>query len=349
MRERLKAGRPALIGALVSAVVVIAFLTQIDLADLGTALGSAQLGWVIPAAGAAVIGLAVRALRWRALLGVPFSAWRAFHIVNIAYFANGILPLRLGELARAYLASRGDRAVPPLHALSTVVVERLLDVLAVLVLIGLALPLAPLPDVLRASAALFVPLTAIGFGVLVGLAARRTWTLGMVERLSGRIGLLRRINAPALAGHVLDGLAPLAQPRALVTALLLTGIAWLFSVISGYALMFAFYPAGDIGATLLFTAAASFAVAVPAVPGSLGTYEASVWVGLAAMGYGEPLATATAFAVTLHGMNLLVNVVLGGIGLVAEGVTVGQLTRGVRTMHQPQERDARGTGGAHHS
>jgi uncharacterized membrane protein YbhN (UPF0104 family) len=342
VREILKTGRPALIGVVVSTVVVVVFLTQIDLAELGAALAEARLIWLIPAAGAAVIGLALRALRWRALLGVPFSAWRAFHIVNIAYFANGILPLRLGELARAYLASRGDRAVPPLHALSTVVVERLLDVLAVLVLIGLALPLAPLPDVLRASALLFLPLTAVGFGALVGLAGRRAWTLGIAARLSERIPILRRINAPALVGHVLDGLAPLTQLRTMIHALLLTGIAWTFSVVSGYALMFAFYPAADMGATLLFTAAASFAVAVPAVPGSLGTYEASIWVGLAAMGYGEPLATATAFAVTLHGMNLLVNVALGGVGLVAEGVTVGQLARGVRTLHQP-------AGGVHHS
>ncbi|MDZ4771052.1 MAG: lysylphosphatidylglycerol synthase transmembrane domain-containing protein [Chloroflexota bacterium] len=332
MLKFLKKWRAALVGVGISLAVVILFAAQIELDDLTSALGAARLGWIVPSALAIVTGLAARAVRWRGLLGVPLPLVRAFHILNVAYFANAVLPLRLGELARAYLASRGTPAVAPLHALSSVIVERLLDLLAVLILLGLALAFAPLPDALRASALLFVPVTAVGFGVLIGLAANRAWTLRLTEAIASRLRLTR-IDMVKLVGQILDGFAPLIQPRALFAAVLWTGIAWTFSVASGWLLMFAFYPAGDIGATLLFTAAASFAVAVPAVPGNLGTYEASVWVGLAAMGYGEPLATATAFAITIHGLNIVINALLGGIGLFAEGVSLGQLTRGVRALH----------------
>lgn len=331
----LKRWRGALFGVAISMGAVLFFVTQINLAEMRTALAEARLGWVIPSVLAIVAGLVLRAARWRVLLASPLPFMRAFHILNIAYFANAVLPLRLGELARAYLASRGETGIAPMRALSTVLVERLLDLLAVLILLALALAFAPLPDVLRRSALLFVPLTAIGFGLLVGLAANRPLAERLITWLSAHLAVAKRFDVAGLAGHFLDGLMPLIRPRLLFWAVFWTGIAWLFSVLSGYVLMLAFFPQADLGATLLFTAAASFAVAVPAVPGNLGTYEASVWVGLAAMGYGEPLASATAFAITIHGLNVLVNALLGGWGLLAEGVSVGQLTRGVRAMNTP--------------
>lgn len=333
MLKTLKKWRFALIGILISALAVGFFVTQVDLVQFGDALRSARVVYLIPVAVLIIAGLMVRAVRWRRLLGNGLPYWRTFHILNVAYFANGILPLRLGELARAYLAAQGKPSIPAMKTLSTVVVERLLDVLAVLLLMGLALPFTSLPDALRAPTLLFIPFTIAGFTILVALSATRDRAMHWIGLLAARTGIDRRINVTAFAGQFLDGLQPLTQPSAFAGALLLTAGSWAFSVASGYVLMLAFYPQADIAATLLFTAAASFAVAVPAVPGNLGTYEASIWVGLAAMGYGEPLATATAFAITIHGMNLLINTVLGGIGLYAEGVSLGQLTRGVRAMN----------------
>lgn len=332
MLETLKKWRYALIGAAVSLVAIGFFVTQVDLAEFVGALHSARAAVLLPVALLIIAGLFTRTLRWRSLLGGGLPYWRAFSILNVAYFANGILPFRLGELARAYLASRGEPNIPPLRTLSTVVVERLLDVLAVLLQLALALAFAPLPDALRASALVFAPLTVAGFVGLVILASQRERALHWTALLAARTRLDQRFDAVKFVGHFLDGLMPLTRPSAFAAALWWTAVSWGLSLASGYVLMYAFYPQGDVGATLLFTAAASFVVAVPAVPGNLGTYEASVWMGLAAMGFGEPLAAATAFAISIHGINLLINVALGAVGLYAEGVSLGQLTRGVRTM-----------------
>ncbi|MEP7293259.1 MAG: lysylphosphatidylglycerol synthase domain-containing protein, partial [Chloroflexota bacterium] len=128
---------------------------------------------------------------------------------------------------------------------------------------------------------------------------------------------------------------PLTQPALLVQVLLLAAASWLCSLLSGYVLMIAFFGHGDWAATLLFSAAASLAVAVPAVPGNLGTYELSILLALRAAGYGEPVATATAFAVAVHAVNLLVNSALGVVGFIREGVSLDQLSQGVREMKQP--------------
>jgi uncharacterized membrane protein YbhN (UPF0104 family) len=106
-------------------------------------------------------------------------------------------------------------------------------------------------------------------------------------------------------------------------------------LLSGYVLMIAFFGHGDWATTLLFTAAASLAVAVPAVPGNLGTYELSILLALGVTGYSEPVATATAFAIAVHAVNLLVNSALGVVGFIKEGVSLDQLSQGVQEMKQP--------------
>jgi uncharacterized membrane protein YbhN (UPF0104 family) len=85
----------------------------------------------------------------------------------------------------------------------------------------------------------------------------------------------------------------------------------------------------------LYIAAASFAVAVPATVGNLGPYELSILLVLTALGYTQTPqaeATATVFAFTVHFMNLLVNAILGVIGFLSEGVSIGQVSQGAQTV-----------------
>jgi uncharacterized membrane protein YbhN (UPF0104 family) len=134
--------------------------------------------------------------------------------------------------------------------------------------------------------------------------------------------------------HFLDGLLPLAKPRALFQALVWTVLSWGFSVVAGYILMFAFYPQASWTATCLYIAAAAFAIAVPAVPGNLGPYEGSIILALGAMGFGQPSETVTAFAIVVHGVNLAVHATTGMIGFIQEGISLEQLSQGVREMRQ---------------
>ncbi|MEO8397137.1 MAG: lysylphosphatidylglycerol synthase domain-containing protein, partial [Chloroflexota bacterium] len=193
----------------------------------------------------------------------------------------------------------------------------------------------PLPDELRASAAFFVPIVVVGFAILLILASQRKRTLSFGARLIARLSILQRWNVIAWLEHFLDGLAPLTRRSELFQVLLLTTASWICSLASGYVLMIAFFGHGDWATTCLFSAAASLAVAVPAVPGNLGTYEVSILLALRAMGFGDPIGTATAFAVAVHAVNLLVNSSLGVYGFFHEGVSLGQLSQGVREMKTP--------------
>jgi uncharacterized protein (TIRG00374 family) len=330
----LKHWRIGLLGALVSVAAVYFVVRQMDVRLLGDAFSHARYIYLLPGAVLIILGLAARAVRWRILLsgGLPFS--RAFSILNVAYLVNGVLPLRIGEVARAYLATQATPPVPFFKSTSTIIVERLLDLLAVLVISALALTAGPLPDELRHAALLFTPAVIIGFLLLVLMASQRERAFRLLDAVTTRVPFLGRWNIKTFLGHFLDGLTPLTQPKALLNTLLWTAISWAFSLASGYVLMLAFYDQADWAATCLFTAAASFAVAVPAVPGNLGTYELSILLALRAMGYGEPAEVATAFALVVHAMNLGIVAILGVYGFIQEGVSLEQLSQGVRGIER---------------
>jgi hypothetical protein len=324
-----------LLGAVVSLLAVYFVASQMNIAEMTAAFSSARYEFLLLCALLLTLGLSTRAVRWQRLLGSRLTIWRAFHILNISYLVNGLLPLRIGEVGRIFLATRIEPPVPPLLTTSTILVERLLDLLAVVLLIALALLGGSVPNELRAAALLFGSAALIGFFVLALLAQRRDWTQAFVIRLAQRFPPLARWQVGAWVGHFLDGLAPLTRPASLLTALLWTGVSWGLSVAAGYVLMYAFFPSASWAATALFIAAAALAIAVPAVPGNIGTYEASIVFALSAMNYGEPYGTAVAFAVVVHGVNLILYAILGVIGFVEEGISLAQLSQGVEKMTNP--------------
>lgn len=328
-----------LLGIVISGVAIIFILLQIDLQQLQTALTEARYIYVVPCIALLLLGLVTRALRWRVLLENGLSFRRTFSIMNAAYLVNGILPLRIGEVARVYLASQGKQSVPVFKTTSTIITERLLDLLAVVVMALFALSNAPLPDSGRQTA-LGLGITAIvGFSILIVLAWQRDLTERFVATVVEQIPLFKRLNVQQWAAHFLDGLAPLTQPFALVAAIGWTAISWIVSIGAGYVLMFAFYDVASWSTTMLYISSAAFAIAVPAVPGNLGTYEASIVGALTVMGYAFD-GTAVSFAVMVHAVNLFVHAATGAFGLMQEGISLQQLTKGVSQMQQVSHSEA---------
>lgn len=332
--ETVKRWRIGLLGVLVSLAAAWFVVSQVNLTELGDVFGRVRWGWFVLCMVLLTGGLLTRAWRWRVLLSGGLPLWRAFHIMNVAYLVNGLLPLRAGEVARAFLATRTSPPVPVLTSVSTIIVERLLDLLAVVGLVMLALVAGPLPEEIRGAVALLGPMAFVGFLVLVGLSARRALVNRIMDVVVLRLPLLARWRVPQLMGHFLDGLTPLTRPHALGLALFTTAISWALSVAAGYVLMLTVWDEPSFATTCLFIAAASLAIAVPAVPGNVGTYELSILLALQASGYGEPASTASAFAILVHASNLLVYAVLGVLGFIQEGISLGQLSQGVRDMQR---------------
>lgn len=336
----MKHWRIGLLGVAVSLLAILFIVTQVNVSALANALEHARYIYLLPAFALLLVGLIARALRWRVLLNGRLPLIRAFNIMNVAYLVNGVLPLRIGEVARVYLATQVRPPVPVFQTASTIIVERLFDLLAVVLLLTGSLVAVPaVPDQLRTAAAIAGPTALGGFLALVFLSWQRRLALRLMAAFLGRFDKPDEPDKPSFASRLsawfvqfLDGLQPLTSPRALFLAFGWTAISWTLSVVAGYVLMFAFYPSGSWAATCLYIAAASFSIAVPAVPGNVGTYEGSILLALSALGYGEPVEVAVAFALVVHGVNLAVHVSTGIVGFMQEGISLEQLSQGVQRM-----------------
>jgi uncharacterized protein (TIRG00374 family) len=333
--------RVGLVGSLISVAAVWFLFTQVDHGQLIDAVRTANYLFVVPCVGLLLLGLVTRAMRWRVLLDDGLRLHRAFSIMNVAYLVNGVLPLRIGEVARIYLAYRAKPPVPIMKSTSTIITERLLDLMAVIVMALLSVAAAPLPDQIRNVAMVTGPLAVVGFSVLILLAAQRARTESLLDAVVRRLPILnqqkQQIGIKILAAQFLDGLAPLTQPSKLFAAIGLTTLSWGISAAAGHVLMFAFYEQASWATTLMYIAAAAFAIAVPAVPGNIGTYEAAILLALNATGYaaygdGSIDGVALSFAVMVHAVNLFVHAATGAIGFVQEGITLQQLSYGVKRI-----------------
>lgn len=323
--------RMSLLGLGVTLIAAYFIATQINGALFLQALQTARYAYVLPCIAFLLLGLLTRARRWQTLLNYKLSLWHTFHIMNIGYLVNGVLPLRIGDVARLYLCAqtKAKQPVPMLTAAGSVLIERLLDLLAVVVMTMMSLAVAPVPPELQAAARVGFISALAGFAALLIFAANRRLLHRILAVAQKMLPILQRFELEAWLTHLLDGLLPLTQPGLLISALMWTALSWIASVLAGYFLMFAFFDTGSLAATALYVAAAAFAIALPAVPGNVGPYEGAILLALSAMGYTQPEA-GLAFAVMVHAVNVFVHASTGVLGFIQEGLSLGQLQTGVR-------------------
>lgn len=323
--------RRTLLGTVAGIALAALLVSRVDLGALTATLLSADYRYLVISLVFFILGLLTRAWRWRGLLDGKLPWPRAFHIMNIAYLVNGLLPLRIGEVARLFLTRRANTQIPFMQTGSTILVERLLDVLGVALLAMIATAIAPVSAELRQLAILAAALSLCGFVALLALARWRASADSLISRVCAVLPARAGLSLGKFARDFLDGLQPLLGFAALARALLWTALSWLLSVITNYVLMLAFFEQGDWLAIMLSIASASFAIAIPLVPGNLGAYEISIVVAFTLLGY-EELDTITAFALAVHAQNILVNIVTGLVGLFFEGLSLGQLRAQVQGL-----------------
>jgi uncharacterized protein (TIRG00374 family) len=289
-------------GVAISLVFLAATLRQVDLAVAIRLLLEAQPAWILAAVGLVASEVMVRAVRWRLLLA-PFRSVPLRYAAGylcVGYFANTLLPARLGDLARAALAGR-TLGIPRLATLGTIVVERLVDGLTILALVILFGFVVTGVSTLVSTALL---LAAVGIAAVVVLAG----ALLVARRL--RIHETRHGAALlALVRRVAIGATAMRSPVTLASVLGLTLAAFGLAV----GAFLATSAAVGISVTPLQAAVVmgglALSTAIPAAPGSLGTYE---FVGVAILtSFGVAPEAALATVLLVHVIALLVPSIVG--------------------------------------
>jgi uncharacterized protein (TIRG00374 family) len=310
------------VGAAISLAAVALALRWAGWQALLEALANASYLVLVPAAAIYLVSMVARGLAWRVLLGKRTSLFRTIAAMNEGYLLNNLLPWRMGELGRAILLGRRPRLTPVL-VLSSIVIERLLDmVLAVGLLITL-LPIALRVDWASRAALLGALATSGALGFLWVVMARPM----LIERLAGRIlgggGRWRRAWA-----SVRDALSIVVHPQHLLQAFGWMAVSWGLAAVEYWVVLRGFVPEAPFSWALFTLCVTLLGVAVPSAPGYVGVFEASAVAALAVFGVGS--GSALAFAVILHALHFGVTTLLGALALGGEGETLAGVVRATR-------------------
>jgi uncharacterized protein (TIRG00374 family) len=319
----MKRWQTLLIGGGISAVALYLAFRQTDITVALASFRTARYGFVALGVGITLIGIAIRGWRWWLLTNRRLSLPDSFWLWNVGFFFNNILPARLGEAARALLAGR-RQSMSFASAFSSIVVERLFDMVSVVVLLGIALLGLDLPIWAR-SAGIVMGLGAVGGIVFLALAARyQEWALRFSAKTLSILPRVSEDTGRAFVKPFIDGLSGVSDWRIFVGGLSVSIVGWLVSALATWAVLLAFWPETSFIRGVLVVATAGLGFSVPSAPSGVGPYEAAVIGALTALGY-EANASRI-FAIGLHLISFSATSILGIIGLLREGVSIKDIT-----------------------
>jgi uncharacterized membrane protein YbhN (UPF0104 family) len=304
------------IGIVSSCVAIALLVAAVDPSRTLAVVRQARLEPLALGVGILAVQTAVRAARWRLLLGIggdgaqlPFGL--VLRALLIGYLGNAALPARLGEAARAGVVSRAANR-PFGTVLGTVLLERLIDLVALALLVLIASLFAPVPTLVVAVATVTLSTGIAGGLVLVLVGGRLGGRLGGAVSASP-VGLRQR--AAAFVRHLLAGALYPAR-GVILTAGALSVVAWMLDAGLYLAAAASLGIGLPVGTAVIIAAAGALSTALPAAPGYVGTYDlaaAAVGVGL-----GLDPATAVALAAVVHVVVLVPIALAGAVALVVE-------------------------------
>jgi uncharacterized protein (TIRG00374 family) len=305
------------LGLIITGVTVWLAVRGVSLSALAEDLSRANvallLAYSVPCY---LLGLYVRALRWRHLTDPVQSITTGplLRATAIGFMVNNLVPLRVGEVVRAWTLSRETGAPGP-AILGTVLLERLIDALVVL---GLAfVVLGSRGGALPLSGTIFAALVLpIGLVVLLRVAP---------ERVVSQCGRLRSLGMPAnlvewvqsLLRSFADGLGSLRGGRHLFWIAFHSFLIWgVIAPIPFFGTLEALHvDLGSLGravaASYVTLVAVGVAVALPSAPGFFGPYHYAARLALTRFGLDE--STALAVGTLAHATFW---VIITGAGLV---------------------------------
>lgn len=264
--------------------------------------------WITLALVTGVVANVLRSLRWRMLLSsasIRISVRRSIELVFISYLINSVTP-RLGELTRSLLVKRGDSEVST-RALGTVVIEKLADVVCLLVLIGLAVSLRwqqTVGLVQRLTDGLTWALPSYSFYIIVGSA----------------ICLLVGISFPLwkhirrFVRNLWQGVTAIARLRSPLSFVTLCAAIWVCNFLQLYLLFPCFESLGmlTLADGIHLFAAASVGVLLP-TPAGAGPWHFAIVKTLTSV-YHVVNPVAKSVALISHGLKTALVMLLGMIG-----------------------------------
>ena len=321
-----------LISTLISVGTIVLLFQEVNFDEFTQQLRDADYRYILALLLAYPPAMTIRALRWQELLKSNIEYWRGFHIINLGFLFNTVLPFRIGEFTRILLVSRE----PKLNmgaGLSAVTVERLFDLMMALLAIGMGLVLLPeeasLPENTTSTMGILAIFTFIGMFVVIFLPRSHTLLLSVADFCLQPLPETLREKLLGFATDTLHNLESIAEPKRLIKVLGYSILTWIAYFAFFQVGLYSFFEvAPPLGVGMLVLGFVAIGIAVPSLPGAIGVFQAAAVLALSTAGYETEVATGYAWVLWI---TQTIVIILGGvIGLWAMSLTFGDVTNDVR-------------------
>ncbi|MDR1942999.1 MAG: flippase-like domain-containing protein [Endomicrobium sp.] len=278
-----------LAGICVSIVLIWLTLRQIDIKKSFELIAGVKYFVLIPGILVYVFTYILRSVRYYYIL-LPLKKTKIldnFPYTIIGFFANNIIPLRLGELIRAKITGERLR-VSRSSVLATIVIERLFDVIVFVLFFFLIVTVMSFPEFIKRF---FYILTIVFFICLTMLYIMLTHKNKALKVLS-KMPISSAVESliTAFLNRFTGGLAVLKKPSILMKNFIFSGILWiteaLFVVIVAYACGIRISILGGIF-TVIIVGMGSI---IPTAPGYFGAFELMGVLALSTLSVDKDLA-----------------------------------------------------------
>ncbi|HUS87971.1 MAG TPA: lysylphosphatidylglycerol synthase transmembrane domain-containing protein [Desulfosporosinus sp.] len=298
--------RRLLFGTAISISLLVLVFRQLDLSQVSDTIRSISYLPLIAAGITLSLTLVIRSWRWRYLFE-PVKKARMSNLLSatsIGASMDMLLPARSGDVIRAYVIGRKEQT-SKIASLSTIVVEKVLDILVLLVIafvtiavISFSKDRLSLPSGFSVAVFLLVGVIPIVIALLWFLMANTEkvdWIMrAILAFLPERI--LSRLSDTLIS--VAQGLQVLRQRESLVRIIILSILLWSLFALGNLLVLHSFGLHLPVYASFLILVFQILGVTLPSSPGFIGTYHAAVIAGLAVFGISQELALSV--AIVMH-------------------------------------------------
>jgi uncharacterized protein (TIRG00374 family) len=319
------------IGVAISLALLASLLWTVDLKEVWRQVLQTEWGWTLVCAALAPIGLWIRARRWRYLFPPQSEPPALVPAVMIGYMVNNILPLRAGEIVRVYVVARrwGQGFWT---TLATLVVERVLDSLVIILILGLLVLLIPVPAVLERVAIALLAVDVLAVAALGLLAAApiacERWVRRTTRRWPGFADRALRILQRFVTG--LDGIR---TPGNFLPLVFWTVAVWVAPAAAVWVTFRAMHLNLPWIAAWTVLAFIGVGISIPSAPGYVGVFHYAIVLALEI--FDVPRPAALGYALVFHAIQILTITGVGWVFLLREHLSLGEATQARSALDSP--------------
>jgi len=315
-----------IVGIAVSAIFIYLALRGVEAEEVIAGLYDKKCVFLLPAAFVVILMQIARSLRWQILLSpikvIPQK--RLFPITSIGIMAMILAPMRLGEFVRPYLINRKE-SVPLGSGFATILIERSIDLLLLLVFLFLVISQVPVPDWMAEGGQALLSIIVLEFLSIILFMIFPEKIKRMILPLTKRMPLKMAVALDGFIGNLAAGFRIIANGRKFAQVLFLSFSIWFFSSSTVYFLFYFYRLPLGIFEALGVTTVTSLGVSLPAAPGLIGNFQFACIFSLSFWGVAK--SDAFTFAMVYYFLSVGINILIGLIFLPSIDIPLRELFR----------------------